>query len=252
MRALSAEFVKFFTTRLWLWLVLLVALLTGLLVTLITVNVNPDFSGDAARNVAEYTTGLAPIAYVVSATVGIVGITGEFRHQTITPTLLGVPQRAVVVLAKLFVYLLFGGVLGTIFVLVLGGISQPVLSGKGIDISLSDDPVSQSLLGTILVTALFGIFGVGIGTLLRNQVAAVVTTILYLFVVENILMVIPHVQSAYPYLPGGAAKAVMDPRSPVPDTVHLLTSGQGAVVLAAWALGLAVLGSVFTLGRDIT
>jgi ABC-2 type transport system permease protein len=251
-RALSAEFVKFFTTRLWMWLMLLVAALTGLLVALITANAPPDFEGDAGRNVAQYTTALAPIAYVVAATIGIVGITGEFRHQTITPTLLGVPQRAVVVLAKLFVYLLFGGALGALFVLVLGGISQPVLSSKGIDISLSDDPVAQCLLGTVLVTALFGVFGVGIGTLLRNQVAAVVTTILYLFVVENILMVIPHVQGAYPYLPGGAAKAVLDPESPVPDSVHLLTSGQGALVLAAWALGLAVVGSVLSLGRDIT
>lgn len=252
MRAFNAEFVKFFTTRLWLWLVLLVTALTGLLVTLITINVDPGFSGDAGRNVAEYTTLLAPIAYVVSATIGIVGITGEFRHQTITPTLLAVPQRAVVVVAKLFVYLLFGAVLGTMFVVVLGGISQPVLSGKGIHLSLSDDPVAQSLLGAILVTALFGVFGVGIGTLLRNQVASVVTTILYLFVVENILAAIPHVQKAYPYLPGGAARAVMDPQAPVPDAVHLLSTGQGALVLTAWALGLAVLGSVFTLGRDIT
>lgn len=253
MRALHAEFLKLFTTRLWLWLVLVVGAITGALVLLITLNIDPDSIGDANHDVAEFTTGLAPIAYVVAATIGIIGITGEFRHQTVTPTLLSVPQRAVVVAAKLFVHLLFGALLGAVFVLVLGGIAAPVLSGKGVDVSLSDSAVSQSLLGSVLVCGLFGIFGVGIGTLLRNQVAAVVSTILYLFVLENILVAIKHVQTAYPYLPGGAARAVLlRDHSDLPSTVHLLDAGQGALVLAAWALGLAVLGSVLTLGRDIT
>lgn len=251
MRALSSEFLKLFTTKVWIWLLIVVAALTAGLVTLIVINV-PDDVSNVDQDIAEFTTVLSPIAYVVAATIGIIGITGEFRHQTITPTLLSIPQRALTVFAKIVVFMLFGALLGVIFALLLGGIAQPVLSGKGYDLSLSDDVVSQALMGAVLVSALFGVIGVGLGTLLRNQVATVVTTILFLFVIENILMAIKHVQSIYPYLPGGAAKAIMAPSIDVPDGVTLLDSSQATLVLAAWAVGLAVLGSITTLGRDVT
>lgn len=251
MRTLSSEFLKLFTTKLWLWLLLIVAVVTGLLVALITGNA-PDDVTNADSDVAEFITLLSPIAYIVTTTVGIIGITGEFRHQTITPSLLSMPRRAMIVAGKIVVYLLFGALVGTVFVVVAGAIAQPVLSSQDIHLSLSSDVVSHSLTGTILVSALFGVFGVGIGTLMRNQVASVVTTILYLFVVEGILSAVKQTKGAYPYLPGGAAHAIIDRAADAPDGVTLLHTGSATLVLVVWALGLAIVGSVLTLGRDIT
>jgi hypothetical protein len=253
MRSVRAEFTKLFTTRLWLWMILVVAGVTGLLVTLIiTTAVDPGSVSDPESQVVAFTVNLAPIAYLVSVITGIIGITGEFRHQTITPTVLSTPRRVSVVAAKFLVYLIFGAILGVVFVLALGGVGAALLAGEGVSVSLSDPAVSQALLGTVLVCAMFGVLGIGIGTLLRNQVAAVVTMILYLLIVENILLAIRHVQDAYPYLPGGAARAVLLDGGTSIAGVDLLGSGAAMLVLAAWALGLAVLGSFLTLGRDIS
>src|SRR3546814_17803473 len=51
---------------------------------------------------ATYTVG-ASLGYVFPLIVGALAMTGEFRHQTITPTLLYQPLRSTVLFAKLAV-----------------------------------------------------------------------------------------------------------------------------------------------------
>lgn len=257
MRPLRSEAVKFFTTRLWLWLGLTVAGLTGLL-TFLIVNSMDDagesFSdGFTAADLAEVVSYTSPIAYVVAAVFGIIGLTGEYRHQVITPTFLAVPRRWNVLLSKLVLHGAVGSVCGLVFVVVHAAVAFPVLDGKGYDISLGDQVVAGSFRGVVLVSALFGMFGVAVGALLRNQAFAITATVIYLFVVENILVVIRSVSDYYPYLPGGAARAVMyEDIQLETDEIELLTAGQSAVVLLAWALALATLGWLITLNRDVT
>ena len=66
----------------------------------------------------------------------------------------------------------------------------------------------QSLIGDIIVIAIFAVVGIGIGVLVRNQIAAVIGTLVYLFVLEPLIKIIPVIQNAYPYLPGAAAAAI--------------------------------------------
>jgi ABC-2 type transport system permease protein len=256
MRAFHAEAVKFFTTRLWLWLGLVLVVLTGLL-TFLIVNAVDDvgarFDEFAAADMAEMVTALAPLAYVIAAVLGIIALTGEYRHQTITPTFLAVPRRWVVLAAKLAFYFVIGGICGLLFTVVVAVIAFPGLNGKGYDISLGDQVVAGSFRGVILVSALFGMFGVAVGALLRNQAFAITAVVLYHFVVENILQVIPSTADVYPYLPGGAARAVMyEGVGLAVEGVDLLSASQSAFVIVVWALGLAGVGLLTTLNRDVT
>jgi ABC-2 type transport system permease protein len=106
----------------------------------------------------------------------------------------------------------------------------------------------------IVAAAIYGIFGVGLGALLRNQVAAVVGLVIYLFVAEPILSSIPKVRAAYPYLPGGAASALTQTTDPdaTPGGYTLLHAWQGGVLLLAYGIVFAVLGSLLTVRRDVT
>lgn len=137
--------------------------------------------------------------------------------------------------------------------MVVGAIAFPGLAGKGYDISLGDQVVAGSFRGVILVSALFGMFGVAVGALLRNQAFAITAIVLYHFVIENILQVIPTTADIYPYLPGGAARAVMyeDVELGV-EGVDMLPAGQSAFVIVIWALALAAVGLLTTLNRDVT
>jgi hypothetical protein len=97
------------------------------------------------------------------------------------------------------------------------------------------------------------VIGVGVGALLRNQVAAVVGIVLYRFLIEGILSAIPKVQNAYPYLPGGATVSLLqgsDADTGAP--FDLLSPWVGGLLLLAYGLVLAILGSRLTVRRDVT
>ena len=82
------------------------------------------------------------------------------------------------------------------FVLVLGLVTSVLifLIVKGIggarDLDTSGDG-GKVIIGTTVGTALWGALGLGVGSILRNQVGAIVGSLVYLFVLENLLQIIP-------------------------------------------------------------
>ncbi len=82
---------------------------------------------------------------------------------------------------------------------------------------------------------------------MRNQVGAVVGSLVYLFVVEAIIRSVPATAGAYRYLPGGALEA-MTSTLQGPD---LLTAWQGGLLLLGYGLLAAVLGTVLAVRRDV-
>lgn len=256
MRTLGAEVIKLVTTRLWLWLGLTVVGLSGLLTFLILNSL--DDQGESYRDftaveLAEMMTFTSAIAYGIAAVMGVIALTGEYRHQLITPTFLAVPRRGNVLLAKLVLYGLVGAAIGLAFALVQGMVAFSILDGKGYDISFSDQVVADSLRGVVVVSALFGMLGVAVGAVVRNQAFAITATVIYLFVVENILQAVEALADYYPYLPGAAARAVMyEEIELAAEGIELLTMGQAVIVLLAWIVGLAGVGWLVSLRRDVT
>ena len=132
-------------------------------------------------------------------------------------------------------------------------IALPWLSAKGIDFSLSDPDLRRAIFGFPVIFLLFAIMGIGVGALLRNQIVAMVVGLVFLLALENILVAIPKVRNAYPYLPGGAMQGVLYPADePGPDGVDLFGTTGSLLVLLAWALIPALIGAGYTLTRDIT
>src|SRR2546427_9268139 len=104
----KAEFAKLFTTKLWLWL-----LLGAIAFTAFVVSITIGFDGQANNgNTPRLFTpegqrnlfSSAGAANVWALILGAIAVTGEFRHQTVTPTFLASPHRGRVVIAKLITY----------------------------------------------------------------------------------------------------------------------------------------------------
>ena len=105
--ALVAEYRKFTSTRMW-W-VLLIAMVAYLAfigaVLAFSMTVEGDSmsgpvllsGGDLARSIYALTS---PIGYVFALVIGSLAVTGEFRHKTITASLLVEPRRGVLLGAK--------------------------------------------------------------------------------------------------------------------------------------------------------
>ncbi len=244
-RLIRAEFTKLRTTRLVYGVT---AAMAAFAVLTVVANATdrqgaPPLSADSFSTfVAAPTTLLAGAALLL----GILGMAGEFRHHTVTQTFLVTPDRGRVVAAKLVAYPLAGIALALTTLAVTAAVAAGWLAAKGITPSLLDARLGRVLLGALLAAGLCGLVGVGVAALVRNQVAALVGTLVWVLVVEGLLMSLLHAPSLGKWLPSAAAAAITSPGGG-----HLSRLG-GSLLLAAYALALALAGTRLVVRRAIT
>jgi ABC-2 type transport system permease protein len=248
-KLVRAEFLKLRTTQVWFWLLLASVAVSSLIV------IASYATHNGVRNAQDVADvfGSASTSDIAVFILGVLGVTTEFRYQTITPTVLATPSRWSVVGAKMITYALVGAVYSAICVAVQIAIAVPWISAKRLHISLGTGHIPHSLIGVFVVVALYGIIGLGIGALIKNQIVAVSVGLLFLLVLENIVLAIPKVKYAYPFTPAGASSAILT-TNPTTDfnNVTLLSTAGGVIVLLLWAIVPAVLGAAITMNRDIT
>ncbi|MFI6674250.1 ABC transporter permease [Kribbella sp. NPDC050470] len=251
-KLIRAEFTKLFTTRLWLWLLIgalaMTALFTSLTIGLEGQAGNPGPPLDSAEGQrALFSAGGS--ASVFTAVLGVIAMTGEYRHRTVTPTFLATPRRGRVVIAKVIAYALAGLGYGVATVGVSVAIAVPWLAAKGIDIDLAGNGLPQTLVGVCVGLAIFTVVGVGIGALVRNQVAAVVGLLVYSLVIESFVSVLPHIRDYYRYFPGGAFNGLINNYQP---DIQFLAAWQSGLLLAGYGVLFAACGIALAVRRDIT
>jgi ABC-2 type transport system permease protein len=243
-----SELLKIRTTRGWYAYLAVIVLLTGLAV-----------AGDVGsaeqlrRNDPAFQVGLvesAGIASLLAIILGITVVTTEFRHGTITPTLLANPKRELVVAGKgistTIVSVLFA-LLALIVVVVMASIW---LSVVGADIHFGDRDVLVRAAESVLIAVLWGLMGVAVGTLVQSQVAALVGTLVWVFLVETLLVGIfslLDIDRLNRYLPFRALDAADGSGGP-----ELLSYWPAVGVSAAWIAVIGAAGLARLLSRDIT
>lgn len=248
-RLVIAEFRKLFTTWLWLWLLVAALAIVGLLASLdIALGDQPGSPSPPLSTVEGQHTlvAVAGMAATLAAVLGAVGMTGEYRYGTASPTFLATPHRWRVVLAKLITYAIVGAGYGLASIAMVAAIAVPWLGARGIE--LHGEGMAGVVLGNIAAVALFAMLGVALGALLREQVATVVSLLIYLFVVENILTNLSALESWSVYLPGAARDALTGVTKTHAD---LLSPAAGGVVLVVYAAALAVTGLALSVRRDV-
>ena len=176
--------------------------------------------------------------------VGAMSITGEIRHGTIRPTFLMTPRRGRVVTAKIVASGLVGIVFALVAVGVALGVGSAALAARGIPITLDGSDYTLMPAGGIASAALWAPIGLGLGALLRNQVASLVAIVLWLFFIENLLL--DFVPGAGRFAPGAAAAAITGL-----DRDTLLAPAPGALLLALYAAAIAAAGWIATVRRDV-
>jgi ABC-type transport system involved in multi-copper enzyme maturation permease subunit len=181
--------------------------------------------------------------------LGILGMAGEFRHQTVTQTFLVTPDRGRVVAAKLVAYPLAGIALALAILAFTAAVATGWLAATGITPSLPE-PVAYALghvlLGAVLAAGLCALVGVGMAALVRNQVAALVGVAVWVLLVEGLLMSLLNAPSLGKWLPSAAAAALTNPGG------GQLSRLAGSLLLAGYALALALVGTRLVVRRDIT
>lgn len=268
--ALLSEYRKFFSTRMW-WVLLLcmvgyMAFLAG------TFGFSLSFAaGDAAdagfdgevfspTQLAQTIYGLsATLGYVFPVIVGALAVTGEFRHQTITPTFLAEPRRGVVLLAKFVASIPLGLVYGILGTLTTVGVGAGILALTGNATYLGEPEVLRTVGLSVLAGALWALVGVGLGAMLPNQVVSIVLLLVFTQFVEPMVRILATLvdwgATVAQFLPGAAGDALIGAsfyNAFSGQGSNLLPWWQGALILLGYAVVFGIVGRVTTFRKDIT
>lgn len=200
---------------------------------------------------ATYANGIS--GYVFAIVLGILMMAGEFRHGTAVATFLTAPKRGSVLAAKLTMAVI-GGML---FMVISTGLS--LVAGYFTLLGFEDaaSPSENLFLNTMLAAAVggavLGVIGVAIGTLVRNQMLAIVGALVYLFIVDPLLLALwPDIGK---WLPSGLITAMLSIDISAPelgfDTTGYLPALTATLVLLGYGVVFAGLAIATSLRRDI-
>src|SRR5690606_34605610 len=183
--------------------------------------------------------------------IGTLMVTTEFRHKTLTPTFLATPRRGLVLWAKVIIGIVVGALFAVLALIATVGPGAAILAAFGVETALGSSD-TWAMFGRIaLALVLWTIVGVGVGTLVRNQVAAIVIVLAFTQFIEPIARVagnfVDGLDVVTNYLPGAAGDALVG--FSIFSTVGTPGAGPdpiqwwvGGLVLAGYAVVLLVLG----------
>ena len=196
--------------------------------------------------------GISGFAQVFALVLGILAVTSEFRFGTITPSLLVVPDRVRLTLAKLGASLATGLALGVVATGLTAAIGAAILNARGIDTGLTGSQLTKMIVGVTIATALYAALGVGVGAIVRNQVGAIVGTLVYLFVLENLLQIIKGLRDPLAkYGFGGVGQGLTGTGDAAADHPPLGQVSAG-LVLAGYCAIFLIAGIAMMKRRDVT
>jgi ABC-type transport system involved in multi-copper enzyme maturation permease subunit len=188
------------------------------------------------------------IAQLAIGVLGVLVITGEYSTGMIRATMTAVPRRLPVLWAKAIVYgtvVLALSIPATLIAFVVG---QSILARHHIDIAFSHPGVARVVFGAALYLTVIGLFGLGIGAIVRNTAGGIAAFAGIMFVLPPLMNVFPTNwnNAATPYLPLSAGQAVMA----LTRGDHQLAPWTGLGLLALYAAAALVVASVLLARRD--
>ena len=193
-RLVRAEFMKIRTTDTgWLFLIGFIVF-TALALTINGFGIHnqlypqqglngPQALAEAARS--RTPAGVAAIAasmmisgqrvgIIFALLLGVLVVTSEFANQTAAVTFVTVPRRATVMRAKLAGAACCGALFWLVGTVIAAVATPLFLYTQHISMSLAGWTVARSVLLNLLAFVAWGVFGLGLGAVLRSQMASVI------------------------------------------------------------------------------
>lgn len=197
--------------------------------------------------------------------LAILLITNEYYHQTATTTFLATPRRTSVVISKFLMAMMAAAVVWAVTTALDLLFGSWFLSSQGLSTQLSSWPVGRAILINLLMYALWGIFGIGLGVLLRSQIGATITAALvYTIGAIAALLVFALL---YQYVVGHQHPGIYKGMVIVPSIAAEVASGSltvpipenqapvwwvGVIVMVVYGVVMATVGTLILRKRDIS
>jgi hypothetical protein len=242
----GAEFLKFRTTRAGIGFLLAAAALTGIQAAGTVGPARSDQLGTTELSHDIVSSSL--LAAFIAFLIGIMSVTTEWRHGTVTRTFLVTPRRGRVLIAKELWIALLAVALAALAIILVLAIAVPWLAVEGSSLEL-DGSVARFVGRIVIASVLWGTLGVGVGAVVQSQTPALVGAVIWILLVEALitaLLGLVDFEVVGDYLPGRALSSFEGT-----DEGGLTTWTAGAVSLA-WVAALGFVGYVRMSRRDVT
>ena len=242
--SMRAEWLKLTTTRTF----------RGILATAAGTGVLAAFVGTAQGQppwhvVEPLATGTAwnigtLMVVVLSVITGSRTVTEEFSHSTIVHTFVADPHRRRSILAKAVIAAGAAAIVAAAAAAAIGGTSYAMAAVTGGRIAVQSADVT-AVFGLLGAAAAMGVFGAGLGAIVRHPVPAIVGALVWLFVAENLISLLAGGAAAY--MPGKLSN-VLAGMPGGPDSPSAALAG---ALLAVYAVALLTAGIVTLRHRDV-
>lgn len=210
-----------------------------------------------AAGLADVTT-VSGVAMILACVLGVIVTSGEFRHTSATLTYLATPDRRRVLCAKAIATALVGACYGLAAGIVTTAVGLAFVASYGDPVTLGTATMIGHIAGACAGAALLAALGVGVGSLIRAQLAGVIGIFVWCMVIESILG--GSLSAIRPYLPytaattlGGAklGAGAFGPGYSV-SSQQALPFLAAAAFVAAVAAAISLLAERTTVRHDIT
>jgi ABC-type transport system involved in multi-copper enzyme maturation permease subunit len=187
-------------------------------------------------------------AQLAIGVLGVLAITAEYSTGMIRSSFSAVPKRLPVLWGKLLVFAAVAFAISLPAILIVFFAGQAVLAGQHINIGISDPGVLRALFGAALFLTVMGIFGLGLGAIIRSTAGGIAALAGIIFVLPPVVGLLPTsvATSIEPYLPSSAGNAVW---TITPDPSALAPWAGFGVFCAYAALSVAI-AAVLMVRRD--
>ena len=220
MRVAVSEWTKLWSVRSTRWSLFAAFLFTigvAALACAVVSHHYPQMSPQDKANFHPLEVNLAGVqlAQLALGVLGVLIITAEYSTGMIRASFTAVPKRLPVLWAKVGVFGLVTFALMLPAILIAFFVGQAILAGHNIDIGFTAPHVIRVLVGAALYLTVVGLFGLGLGAIVRNTAAGIALFAAIMFVLPPLMNVLPTSwnNAASPYLPLQAGEAILSTTS---------------------------------------
>jgi ABC-2 type transport system permease protein len=237
--ALRSEFTKIRSVRSTYWTLLVMIVLTVVLGAVASYGTTKSHQGPSF-DPASWSLGGVWLTELLIGVVGTLVITSEYSTGMIRTSLTALPQRGLLMAAKVAVLAAVAFVTGLISSFAAFFTGQAILSSHHTNTTLSHPGVLRAVIGGALFLTVGGLLALGIGLLIRHTAGALTAMVAVLFLLPLLGNLLPHSWQGHvnKWLPTAAGAqiwtAVHPPHANSPSPI-----GAGGPMFAPWT-GFAV------------
>jgi len=195
--------------------------------------------------------GMLILSQLVIVVLGALVLTAEYSTGMIRTSLIAMPRRIVLYVAKAAAFAAVALVVSLVTAFIAFFLGQSLLASTHQSATLAGHDVLRALIGSALYITLCGLFAFAAAAIIRNTAATITAMIGLLFVIPVLENLLPWRNDLVRWLPSSAARAIsVTVWNSGPQNSHLFSPWGQFAVFAVYTAVLLVVGGILFRKRD--